>query len=186
MGPRVMGLPFVRPPVSELVFQLYDRPLHPELFDVLAARRVERGGYRLAVQITRTGHVLDWSHGPDRLTEATATADQVLPETGRRLAHRFGGGRSGRCKVGSGVRYQISSQVEILPPEQFLHVHEELRSDGARKGLLFHSRPDHRFALSPLGVVIVEALPRCLSVSAFHTFPDEFAVVKTQSLIERV
>ncbi|MDB5312144.1 MAG: hypothetical protein JWO38_6346 [Gemmataceae bacterium] len=180
-----MGAPFVRPPVSELVFRLYDRSLHPELFDVLAARRVERGGYRLTVRITRTGHVLDWSHGSERLTEVTAASGQELPETGRRLAHRFGGGRSGRCEVGAGVRYQVSSQVEVLPPEQFLHVHEELRADGARKGLLFHSQPDHRFSLSPLGVVIVEALPGCLSVAAFHTFPDEFAVVKTQSLIER-
>ena len=34
--------------------------------------------------------------------------------------------------------------------------------------------------------MIVEALPACLSVSAFHTFPDEFALIKTQSLIERV
>jgi hypothetical protein len=49
-----------------------------------------------------------------------------------------------------------------------------------------HFRPHHRLGLSALGVVIVESLPRCLSVSAFHTFPDEFAVVKTQSLIEQV
>jgi hypothetical protein len=177
---------FVRPQVAELVFRLYDRPLHPELFDVLATRRVERGGARLAVHITRTGHVLQWAHGPTRLTEATATADQELPETGRRLAHRLGGERTGRCELAPGVRYQVSSQVEVLPPEQFLHVHEELRADGERKGLLFHFRPGNRLGLSPLGVVIVEALPACLSLAAFHTFPDEFAVVKTQSLIERV
>ena len=41
-----MGVPLVRPKVAELVFQLYDRPLHPELFDVLAARYKDRqGGY---------------------------------------------------------------------------------------------------------------------------------------------
>lgn len=179
-----MGLPFARPRISELVFRLYDRPLHPELFDVLATRRVERGGYRLTVRITPTGHVLEWSSATSRLTELTATTDPELPEAGRRLAYRFGGGRSGRCDVAPGVRYQVSSHVEILPPEQFLHVHEELLADGAKKGLLFHFYPHYRLRLSPLGVVIVEALPNCLSVSAFHTFPDEFAVVKTQSLIE--
>src|SRR5439155_25200590 len=121
-----MGLPFVRPRVSELVFRLYARTLHPELFDVLAARRVERDGYRLAVRITRSGHGLGWERGPVRLTEVTATADQDLPASGRRLGHRFGGERRGRCEVGPGVRYQVSSQVEVLPPEQFLHVHEEL------------------------------------------------------------
>jgi hypothetical protein len=175
---------FVRPPVAELVFRLFDRPLHPELFDVLASRRVERDGYRLCVVITRTGHTLTWARGPVCVVEVTATADQELPEAGRLLGHRFGGERTGRCDPAPGIRYQVSSQVETLPPEQFLHVHEELLADGARKGLVTHARPHHRLGLSPLGVVIVEALPRCLAVSAFHTFPDELAVVKTQSLIE--
>ncbi|MBY0513507.1 MAG: DUF2617 family protein [Gemmataceae bacterium] len=181
-----MGPSFVRPRVAELVFRLFDRPLHPELFDVLAVRRVDRDGYKLTVRITPAGHLLTWHRGPTQLTETTATAAQDLPTCGRRLGHRFQGGWRGKCEVAPGLRYQVSSQVEVLPPEQFLHVHEELRADGERKGLLFHFRPHNRLAVSPLGVVVVEALPRCLAVSAFHTFPDEYAVVKTQSLIEEV
>jgi hypothetical protein len=180
-----MGPPFVRPSVAELVFRVYDRPLHPELFDPLAARLVRRDGYRLSVAITRAGHTLAWTCGPACVVEATATADQELPEAGRRLGHKFGGERTGRCEVAPGVVYQVSSQLEVLSPEQFVHVHEELLADGLRKGLVSHFRPHNRLGLSPLGVVIVEALPRCLSVSAFHTFPAEFAVVKTQSLIEQ-
>ena len=101
-------------------------------------------------------------------------------------AYRFGGERTGRCEVAADVLYQVSSHLEVLPPEQFVHVHEELLADGLRKGLVSHFRPHNRLGLSPLGIVIVEALPRCLSVAAFHTFPDEFAIVKTQSLIEQV
>ena len=181
-----MESPFVRPPVSELVFRLYDRPLHPELFDAVAVRRVVRDGYQVEVRLTRSGHLLSWKRGSVHVVELTTTAGHDLPTAGRRLDHRFAGERTGRCEVGPGVRYQVSSQVEVLPPEQFLHVHEELVADGMRKGLLYHFRPENRLGLSPLGVVIVEALPSCLSVSAFHTFPDELAVVKTQSLIERV
>jgi hypothetical protein len=181
-----MGLSFVRPRVSDLVFRLFDRPLHPELFDVLATRRVERNGSRLAVRITPAGHLLTWRQGSVQLTEATATVGQELPESGRRLGHPLRGERRGRCEVCPGIRYQVSSQVEVLTPEQFLHVHEELRADGEKKGLLFHFHPHNRLAVSPIGVVIVEALPRCLSVAAFHTFPDEYAVVKTQSLIEEL
>jgi hypothetical protein len=179
-----MGPLFVRPRVAELVFRLYDRPLHPELFDAVAARRVERNGVRVTVRITPTGHVLEWTDGAATLTELTATADPGLPERGRRLGHRLGGGRGGRWE-GGGLRYQVSSQVEVLPPEQFVRVHEELRADGARKGLVSHFRGGDRLGLAPLGVVVAEALPGGLAVSAFHTFPDEYAVVKTQSLIER-
>ena len=80
----------------------------------------------------------------------------------------------------------MASQIEVLLPEQFAHLHAELVADGERKGLVYHCKTGNRIGLSPLGVVIVESLPRCLSVTAFHTFPDEFAVLKTQSLIEQI
>ena len=57
-----MGVYFLRPPVCELVFQLYGRPLHPELFDILAVRKIRREDYDLTVRITRTGHVISWEN----------------------------------------------------------------------------------------------------------------------------
>jgi hypothetical protein len=180
-----MGVPFVRPRVADVVFRLYDRPLHPELFDAVAVRTVVRDGRRLTVRLTRTGHTLGWTDGTVHLEEVTATTDQELPEVGVRLAHRFDGGGRGRCTL-AGVTYQTLAHVEVLDPEQFVHLHAELAADGQRKGLVYHCKHGNRVGLSPLGVVIVEALPQCLSVTAFHTFPDEFAVLKTQSLIERV
>ena len=180
-----MGVPFVRPRVSDVVFRLYDRALHPELFDAVAAKTVVRDGRRLTVRLTRTGHTLGWTDGSVHLEEVIAAADQELPEAGVRLAHRFDGGCGRRCEF-AGVTYQTLAHVEVLDPEQFVHLHAELVADGERKGLVYHCTRGNRVGLSPLGVVIVEALPRCLSATAFHTFPDEFAVLKTQSLIERV
>lgn len=178
--------PFVRPPVSALVLRVYDRLLHPELFAAAAERRVERGGWRLVARVTAAGHALTWGRGGAGLTEVVGAADDPLPGAGRRLLLPFGGERQGRCPAGGGVRYQVSTQAEVLPPEQFAHVHEELLADGARKGLVCRLHPDHRLGLSPVGVVIADALPGALSVSAFHTFPDELTVVKTQSLLEGV
>lgn len=183
-GSVVMNRPIVRPRVADLLFRVYDRPLHPELFDVLAARRVRRDGYALAVRVTPTGHVLEWRQGDACITEVTTTADEELPDAGRRLAHRFGGEQRGRCEIAGSVRYQVSTHAEVLPPEVYLHVHEELAADGAKRGMLFHFRPHHRLGLTPLGFVTAEALPSGLSVAAFHTFPEEFTVIKTQSLIE--
>jgi hypothetical protein len=179
-----MGVPLVRPRVADVVFRLYDRPLHPELFDAVAAKTVVRDGRRITVRLTRTGHTLGWTDGTIHLEEVTATADQELPEAGVRLVHRFEGAR-GRCAF-AGVTYQTLAHVEVLDPEQFVHLHAELVADGERKGLVYHCKQGNRVGLSPLGVVIVEALPQCLSATAFHTFPDEFAVLKTQSLIEHV
>lgn len=173
----------IRPRVAELEFRLYDRPLHPELFDAVAARAVVRDGAKLAVRLTRLGHTLSWTREGAYLEEVIATAATELPDLGLRFASRFDRAQSRRVAL-PGVRYQASVQVEVLEPEQFVHVHAELLADGTRKGLVFHCRENNRVGLSPLGAVIAEALPQALSVHSFHTFPDEFAVVKTQSLIE--
>jgi len=178
-----MGVPWVRPRVADLIFRLYDRPLHPELFEVFACRTVARDGYTLCARLTRTGHVLGWTDGRVHLEEVTATAGMELPDGGR-LDYQFDAGRNGRLECPGGVRYQVSSQLEVLPAEQFVHVHEELAAEGARKGLVFHCRAGNRLGLAPLGVVIVQAVRSGLSATAFHTFPDEFALIKTQSLIE--
>jgi hypothetical protein len=180
-----MSVHFLRPRVSDLVFQLYGRPLHPELFDILAVRKVQREDYELTLRITRTGHVISWENRDVHLTEVAAAADQALPERRRLLSYRLRGEHSGTLACAFGVSYQTSFQVETLPPEIFLHVHDEILADGGKRGLLHNFQPHHRLALAPLGYIAAEARAGCLFLSTFHTFPDEHTVVKSQSLIER-
>jgi hypothetical protein len=171
--------------VCDLVFQLYGRPLHPELFDILASRKIQREDYALTVRITRTGHVISWENRDVFLTEVAAAADQPLPERRRLLSRRLRGEHSDTLACAHGVNYQMSFQVEALTPEIFLHVHDEIVADGGKRGLLYNFQPNHRLSLAPLGFIAVEARARCLFISTFHTFPEEHTVVKSQSLIER-
>ena len=180
-----MGVYFLRPAVCDLVFQLYGRPLHPELFDILAVRKIQREDYDLTVRITRTGHVITWENTDVCLTEVTAAADQELPQRRRLLHYRLRSEHSGRLACAHGIHYQMSFQVEVLPPEIFLHVHDEILADGHKRGLLHNFPSHHRLAVAPLGFVSAEARPGCLILSTFHTFPTEHTVVKTQSLIEK-
>ena len=62
----------VRPKVAELVFQLYGRPLHPELFQVYESRSVTRENYQAKIDITHAGHVVTWRSGGMTLTEVAA------------------------------------------------------------------------------------------------------------------
>lgn len=180
-----MSVNTLRPRVCDLVFQLYGRPLHPELFDILAEWKIQRADYELTVRITRTGHVISWENSDVFLTEVTAAADQPLPEKRRLLSHRIRQEHTDTLTCAHGIGYQMSFQVEPLPPEIFLHVHDEILADGNKRGLLHNFQPNHRLTLAPLGFVSVEARAGCLILSTFHTFPDEHTVVKTQSLIEK-
>ena len=180
-----MSVDYLRPRVSDLVFQLYGRPLHPELFEILASRKVRREDYELTIWITRTGHVLTWENRDVHLTEVAAAADQELPEKRRQLSYKLRGEHGGNLTCAHGVSYQTSFQVETLQPEIFLHVHDEILADGGKRGLLHNFQPHHRLALAPLGFIAAEARAGCLILSTFHTFPDEHTVVKSQSLIEK-
>lgn len=173
-----------RPPVEEMVFQLYGRPLHPELFDILASRRLKCRDFTLDLWLTATGHVISWANDRSRLTEMTAAAPDS-PAWGQLLSHRLRGERCDMLGTLPNLNYQVSFQVEILPPKLFQTVHEEILADGGRRGLLLAFSPNHRWALNPVSAIHVESREGSLSLATFHTFPDEGAVVKTQSLIER-
>jgi hypothetical protein len=158
--------------------------LHPELFDILATCQVQREDYRVGLRITRTGHVLTWENARLCLTEVTALADDPLPSSRRLLSYRLRGEHYGSLVAAPGVHYQMSFQVETLPQEIFLHVHDEIIADGSKRGLLHNFQPHHRLSLAPLGYINLEGRPGSLVIHAFHTFPGEHIIVKSQSLIE--
>ncbi len=180
-----MSVSCVRPPVSDLIFQLYGRPLHPELFDILAVRTIRREDYTLIVRITRTGHVISFENNDVFLSEVTAVADQDLPQGRRLLHHRLRCEQSTRLKCAHGIHYQASFQVEVLPPEIFHRIHDEILADGTKRGLIHHLPVADHLSLPPLGFISAEARLGCLLLTTFHTFPDECTVVKTLSLIEK-
>ncbi len=69
-------------------------------------------------------------------------------------------------------------------PEVFDHLSDELVLDASRAGLFHRFNPANRMAASPLSRVNVEPRARGVSLQTYHTFPDERAIVRTQSLFE--
>ena len=174
----------VRPKVAELTFQLFGRPLHPELFVVFESCTIERGGYTAKIDITGAGHVVTWRYGGLTLTEVAASARHPLPKMRRLLAHNLRGQRSDRVECRGGVRYQTSFQLEPADPEVFWTFQQELAIEGQRQGMLHRFGSSGRMALGALSYINFEARNRSLLVQAFHTFPDDYAIVKSQSLFE--
>lgn len=172
----------VRPKVAELVFRLYGRPLHPELFEIHASRTVRRGRYEAKVDITSAGHVVTWRYGGMTLTEVAASAQHPLPERRRLISSRLKGNRSDRIDCRGGVSYHVEFQLEPVEPELFWIFQEELAFDSERQGMLHKFDSSGRIALGALSYIHIETRNRSLMVQAFHTFPDDYAIVKTQSM----
>jgi hypothetical protein len=174
----------VRPKVAELVFQLYGRPLHPELFEVFSSSQVQRENYEAKIDITGTGHVVTWRHAGLTLTEVATAAHHPLPERRRLMDYRLKGQRSDRVECRGGVSYQVEFQLEPVEPEIFWTLQEELAHNGLRQGLLQRFDSSGRIALGAISYVNVEARARSLVVQAFHTFPDDYAIVKSRSVFQ--
>ena len=174
----------VRPKIAELVFQLYGRALHPELFEVYQSNTIERGGYRAKIDITSAGHVVTWRHAGLTLTEVATSAHHPLPQRRRLLSYRLKGERNDQVKCRGGIGYRVSFQLEPVDPECFWTFQRELAHDGQRRGMLHTFDSSGRMSLGALSYINVESRDRSLLVQAFHTFPDDYAIVKSQSLFE--
>jgi hypothetical protein len=172
----------VRPKIAELVFQLYGRPLHPELFEIFATRTVSRGDYEATIHITSAGHVVTWRYKGMTLTEVACSASHPLPQKRRLLQYRLKGQRSDELECRGNVRYQMNFQLEPVQPEVFWTYQQELTIDGVRQGMLHRFDSSGRMALGALSYLNVETRNRSMLVQAFHTFPDDYAIVKSESM----
>ncbi len=174
----------VRPKVAELVFQLYGRSLHPELFQVYSTRTVERGGYEATVCITSAGHFVTWRYQGLTLTEVATSAHHPLPQKRRLISCRLKGAGSDQVDCRGGARYKVEFQLEPVEPEVFWTFQQELAGEGEHQGMLHRFDSSGRMALGALSYINLQARNRSLLVQAFHTFPDDYAIVKSQSRFE--
>jgi hypothetical protein len=166
------------------VFQLYGRPLHPELFEVFYSQKVQRGDYEAKIDITSAGHVVTWRYAGLTLTEVATSAHHPLPERRRLLSYRLKGERSDRVECRGNVSYEMSFQLEPVEPEVFWTFQQELANDALRSGMFHQFNSSGRMALGAMSYINFETRNRSLLVQTFHTFPDDYAIVKSQSLFQ--
>ncbi len=178
-----MQLDFVRPDASQLAFRLYDRILHPELFQCFAEAEIESEEFRIKLQICEAGHTVAFRNKAGFLTEVMGPYDQDLPERGRCVGYRLRGARDADVTLPSGISYQCNAQIEFVEPIVYSELHEEFRQDLHHAFLSYEFPSKHRFAPPPLSLIQAELTHENLLVHAFHTFPEVSAILRTQTLI---
>lgn len=179
-----MRVEAARPDVSSLVSRLFCRSVHPELLSTYAETLVQQDAYSVQMQICDAGHVISFRHKGQTLCEVAASHETPLPHHRQVISRRLRGHRNESVEHDGGILYHVSFQVEQLEPEVFLQYHEELLVDASRCRLAHRFSPTSRLAPAPLSLIQTEERPHSFLVHAFHTFPDNRAVVKTQSLFE--
>ena len=177
-----MAAQVVRPDVSDLVLRTFGRALHPELFDRSCGLTLTNATMQLDVRLNASGHVLVLHSGGDSITEVILDHRESLPTFRRIIDYRLRGCRTESAEFDSGLRYDVSCQLERLHLDIFLRMNEELEQDLNRADLSIRLPAINRLLPGPLSLVRTEVGRDSILVYAFHTFPEHSAIVKSQSL----
>lgn len=178
-----MAVGFLRPDVAEMVLCVFERSVHPELVEGLSKTSFSVGPNRASLKLTRHGHVLEFRTPQRVVTEVAASKFSPLPQQGRMVDRRLIGYRTHMFE-NADVRYHVSYQLDAVPAEVYLQVHREMLAD-ARKATLAVSMPGSTES-SPdcLSYLMTDLLPDGLVIHSFHSFPDNGAVLRIQTLFE--
>jgi hypothetical protein len=179
-----MGVSFGRSRIADLSFQVFNRWLHPEWFATRAFRRLEHSQWRADLRIIEGGHSVLFHSGDQGLTEVLSGLETRLPEPGLLFHSQLSRERSTHLCPGGAVEYQCCLEVERVDLEIFCHLSEEMSLEVSRDSLLHRFRSTNRLAPSPISHIHIDASRLNLAIQSFHTFPDECAIVRTQSLFE--
>ena len=78
--------------VAAVRFYLYDRPLHPELFEIHHQRRIVKAAYEAQIWVTGCTHVIGVFREKKSLAEIIGSPHLMLPQRGM-LSSRPSGAR---------------------------------------------------------------------------------------------
>ncbi len=170
-----------RPRIAELVCQVFGRSIHPELFDIYQSRCITRGPYSAMVRITSTGHLVSWRVGDLILTEVATSSRVELPQRRRLMSHRMRNSREDYLQCNGGIRYEMAFALEQVSAEKLLNYQKELALQTPRHGMLHQFEASGRFEVGAFSYINVESRDKVFRVQAFHTFPDDGAVLRMQS-----
>jgi hypothetical protein len=170
--------------LDSLCLFLYERPLHPELFQIY--RQISGAGrtYESEVWITGCSHVISFYCRDISLCEAVVDRDYDLPETRKIVTIPFTREKSFRKHYPDDVSYTMNLQVETMSKRVYTEMHRDLSRLGNKRGN-YVSFPQWRHnSLVPFTYISCEARPQRLHTMTFHAFPADRTITKVQTIFE--
>jgi len=179
-----MESPQINIAIEELSFSLFQRPLHPELFNIYGSRKLKTEKYEALIWITGCTHVVSVFSGDVTLSEVISTPTQLLPERGLIERFQFRGPRSHKCTLSKGVSYMTDFQVERLSANLYRQSFADLERFGRDRGIFIRYPELEIDGMQPFCYIDFEARKTELHIHSFAAYPDQIAMIKTQSLFD--
>lgn len=162
----------------------FERSLHPELFRHYADYKVSQTRYTVDIWITGLSHVVTVATGNRSFTELLSRDSEIIPTRGIVTRFRLKGERDHEKRSPEGWGYMTSTQVETMEEALYKSVHFDLLRHAERRGWFVQYEGLAENELVPFSYIDQEARDSEFHVHAFHAYPAERTIVKTQSIIE--
>jgi len=163
----------------------YNRPLHPELFD-LQARRIDRhGDYETESWITLAGHVVRFQYAGEVFTESVIDQSDHLPEIGLVHALPCLGEKEFELEPEGKIGYVTTTQTEMLTDNLYGATLLEMRDFARETGSLSHYYTNKDGAAC-LSVLDTQKYKREFHVQSYHLLGACGVVLRTQSIFEAI
>lgn len=179
-----MDAPKTNLAISELSFSLYQRPLHPELFNIYSRRHLKTERYENVIWATGCAHVVTIFINKMCLTEVISAPGQMLPKRGLIERFQFRGQRNHKCTLSRGLNYMTDFQVEKMSPNLYRQSYKDLERFSRNRGIFLKFPELSTGGLEPFSYIDFEARRDELHVHAFHAYPEQVTIIKTQSLFD--
>ncbi|TWU02512.1 DUF2617 domain-containing protein [Stieleria varia] len=124
---------------------------------------------------------IDTGAGSVTLCEVATGVHQPLPKRRCLVKQALKGSRTERKTCRGGVTYRTHFQLEPVEPDLFFMVQQQLGKQPT-EGLLHNFDASGRMAMGALSYINIETRRKSMLVQAIHTFPDDYAIVKVESL----
>ena len=179
-----MELPQINVAIKELTFSLFQRSLHPELFQIYAIRRLKTAKYEAIIWVTGCTHVVSVFAEDACLTEVVSTPGQMLPSRGLIERFQFRGPRSHKCTLSQGLSYMTDFQVEKMSPNLYRQSYVDLDRFARNRGVFVKFPGLEIGGLQPFCYIDFEARRNELHIHTFAAYPEQVTMIKTQSLFD--
>ena len=170
--------------VEDLHFCLYQRAIHPELFRVDRVKRIQQARYHAEIWVVGLAHVVTVQCGEQTLTELITEDIELLPKTGLATSFRFRGERDHTQSFGNDLKYILSTQVERMTPQLFPATHRDYVHYAQNRGIFIQFEEWTHEGLAPFTFIDCDPRDHEFHVHAFHAYPEELTLLKTQSIFE--
>ena len=179
-----MGSPQINIAIEGLTFSLFQRPIHPELFDIYAQRQLKTDNYEALVWITGCTHVVSVFADNACLSEIVSAPGQLLPQRGLIERFQFRGPKSHKCTLNKGLSYMTDFQIEKMSQNLYKKSHTDLERFARNRGVFVSFEEAGSNGLQPFCYIDFEARQSELHIHTFTAYPDQVTMIKTQSLFD--